>query len=222
MKPIPYYKLLTSHSGWLSLLLIVLLSACNQHGNKPLQQQAVTKLSQTTSAAPTGTITDTDSIATDECPRGAAEPVIKKDIYPKARFALQPDKRTGIETLDLPNGDKLTINQSGCEYYVLTFRFETSRFTADTTDIIYWSTVALAMMQQVNKGLDTPLEIDVALKKLSARIDKDELGTEDKLKLDDEIDFGGPDPRQYLIISRIQKIGNQRYAVELSLNYGPI
>jgi hypothetical protein len=62
------------------------------------------------------------------CVRGQAEPVVKKLVYPNSQFQLQADSLTAIEIVNFSNGDKLIIRNWGCESYILTFRFEASRF----------------------------------------------------------------------------------------------
>ncbi|MFM7855349.1 MAG: hypothetical protein ACKO96_26340, partial [Flammeovirgaceae bacterium] len=94
------------------------------------------------------------------CIRGQAESVINKSVYPNATFKLNEDNRTGTETVRIKNGDKLTINNWGCEYYALTFRFETNRFSADTTDINYWTDKGFELMREIKSGLDAPLDIE--------------------------------------------------------------
>ncbi|WDF57382.1 FEKKY domain-containing protein [Mucilaginibacter sp. KACC 22063] len=160
--------------------------------------------------------------STDDCPRGAAVPVIKKAVFPNVHFALQSDHNTGIETLTLANGDKLTLKQFGCEYYNLSFFFETAQFAADTTDIAYWGNASLSLLRQVRKGLDTPLDIDTALNRLAAHIEKDKLKSGKGLEMGEEIDFGGPDPRQYLTIDQVSQLANKRYMIKITFSYGPI
>jgi hypothetical protein len=203
-------------------LIAFSLHACKQPGKAPANKKGTVTKTQTKTLTTPSPNTVTDTTGMDECPRGVAEPVVKKGVFPDARFTLQPDKRTGIETLTLKGGDKLILTQSGCEYYRLNFRFETSRFAADTGNVPYWGNAALSLMRQVASGLDVPLEIDTALSKLSARLDRDKSHNEEKLALGEEIDFVGPDPRQYLIIERVTRLADQRYAVEISLSYGPI
>jgi hypothetical protein len=202
------------------MLTLLFLQSCNQSEKRPAGNKDTVRV--LTAVPKTEPLKNpiADTLTAGDCPLGPAEPVLKKDLYPRATFALQSDKRTGIETLLLENGDKLIIKQSGCEYYVLHFRFETSRFEADTSDMAYWSNTALTMLRQINKGLRTPLDIAEAFKQLSARLEQGKSGA--KLNIGDEIDFGGPDPRQYMIIERISKTADNRYLLELSLNYGPI
>lgn len=204
---------------WTAAWLLI-LSACKQPA-KPLAQTDTIKKQSVIEANAPKTFARQDSTIATDCPRGAAEPVLKKAVFPNAQFVFQPDKRTGIEKVTLPDGDRLSITQSGCEYYMLTFQFETSHFAADTTDMAYWGNTALSLMRDVNKGLNTPLDINAALSKLSGRL-KDNPDNSNPLKLGDEIDFGGPDPRQYLVVNRIHKLANQNYLLELSFNYGPI
>lgn len=77
-------------------------------------------------------------------------------------------------------------------------------------------------MRELNKGLDVPLDIALALDKLYARIAQDRSTAQKMLELGEEIDFGGADPREYLVIERISRLADQRFAVKLSLSYGPM
>jgi hypothetical protein len=205
----------------LCLFTVILLNACNQSPKAPVTKHTVTKKANNVTSYVDQKATP-DTAGMDECPRGVAEPVVQKAVFPDAHFTLQSDNRSGIETLTLKSGDRLILKQSGCEYYILDLRFETSRFAADTADVAYWGNAALELMRQTAVGLDVPLEIDLALKKLSARLEKDKSVSEGKLTVGEEIDFAGPDPRQYLTIDRITQLADQRYAIEISLSYGPI
>lgn len=182
-----------------------------------VKKEAVKEASATTP----GSSAVTDTLNPADCPRAAATPVAKKSTFPDARFVLQPDHHTGIETFTLPKGDKITIKQSGCEYYVLDIRMETSRFAADTTDLPYWGDATIQLIREVNKGISTPLEISKGLNKLAARLQADK-NSKDRLKQDEEIDFGGTDPREYLTFNRISQLADQRFLLEIIFSYGPI
>jgi hypothetical protein len=204
-------------------VLVIVLYGCKQPAKPQVKKADTIVNTDTTSINAVPVVkTTTDTAVTDDCPRGAAEPVVKKDVFPDTHFALQADHKTGIETLTLPTGDKLIIKQYGCEYYNLNFKFETSRYGADTTNIPYWSNAALLLLRQASKGLHSPLEISAALKKLSARLENDRSAPGHELAIGEEIDFGGPDPRQYLTLDRITQLPNRQYAVEIQLSYGPI
>lgn len=209
---------LTHQQILLCFFSCIFLFGCDQLKQKPAAKKEVVKEA---SVQPSATaITDTVNPA--DCPRAAAGPVVKKNVFPGARFVLQPDHHTGIETFTLPKGDKITIKQSGCEYYVLNIHLETSRFAADTTDLPYWGDAMLQLMREVNQGIHTPLEINKGLNKLSARLKASKSNSKNRFKLEEEIDFGGPDPREYLTIDRISQLADQRFLLEITFNYGPI
>ncbi|WP_211166233.1 hypothetical protein [Mucilaginibacter robiniae] len=167
--------------------------------------------------------TTASDTTTDDCPRAAAEPFIKRNVFPDAQFTLLADHKTGLETFNLADGDQVSIKESGCEYYTLSFRLETSRFAADTTDIPYWSNAAFSLLHKLDKGLvETPFDMEKMFKNVSARIKEDQVNPQNKLKLGEQIDFGGEDFSQFLIIDRVTRLADQRYALEFSMSYGPM
>lgn len=152
-----------------------------------------------------------------DCIRGRAESVINKSVYPTAIFKLNSDNHTGTETVDLENGEKLTISNWGCEYFVLTFRFETERFQADTTDTKYWIDKAVRLMREIENGLDSPLDIEggtTATEKF--------LKENNDYKLGEEIVYDDDFIRDFVTINRIQKIGDKRFGIEISYATGPL
>ena len=145
-----------------TILTVICLTNCGQptktEQNEIVNADSIRKEGKTTKAEPADTTKANDKGDSD-CIRGQAQSVIKKSVYPNTTFKLNEDNRTGTETVGLKNGDKLVINNWGCEYYALTFRFETNRFKADTTDIDYWINKALFLMKEIENGLDAPLDI---------------------------------------------------------------
>jgi hypothetical protein len=156
------------------------------------------------------------------CVRGKAEPIIKKGVYHNTIFVLQRDSLTGIETVSFNNGDKLIIKNWGCEYYALTFRFETSRFQQETTNLYYWYKCADVLMNEMLNGLDAPIDIKNGLNKLMKRVDKDQPNKYKNLKLGEQIDFGGNDIRSFVSVDKIEKITDKIYAVEITFAIGPL
>ena len=193
----------------LILVLTIGLFACNSATDK---QKKTSEKPLADSVA----LTDQQLVRTD-CARGAAEPIFKKAAYPQTTFVLQPDSLTGIETVTFDNGDKLTIKNWGCEYYVLTFRFETSRFRQDTTNLYFWFKSAASLTREVLDGMEAPIDIQKGLDKIVALVDSN--GT---LKLRDEIDFGAGDIRSFVSVDRVEKVTDKKYAVEISFATGPL
>ena len=157
-----------------------------------------------------------------KCTRGVAEPITKKAIYPKTTFVLQPDNITGIETVTFENGEKLTIKNWGCEYYVLTFCFETSRFKQDTTNLNYWFKSAGTLMTEILGGLEAPIDIKKGINNLIIHVDNDKVNNFKNLKLGEEINFGGDDIRSFVSVNRIEKLTDKKYAIEITFATGPL
>jgi hypothetical protein len=153
---------------------------------------------------------------TSDCVRGQAEPILIKDKFPNSSFKINEDGLSGTETTVLENGDKLIIINGGCEYYVLAFRFETSRFQADTTDIIFWLDKGIKLMTEVEKGIDS-YHVTQGIKGL-----KDFLKTSKNLTLGEEIVFDDSEIRDFATVDRIQKITDKKYAIEISFATGPL
>lgn len=163
-----------------------------------------------------------DQKQTKDCIRGQAEPVIQKEDYPNTTFVLQPDSISAIETVVFNNGDRLIIRNWGCEYYVLTFRFETSKFQQDTANLEYWFKAARQLMTGMLSGLNMTIDFKRGIMFLGNYIEKDKENDYKNLKLGDEIDFDGNEIRNFVRVDRIEKMTGEKYAVTLSFVLGPL
>jgi hypothetical protein len=179
---------------------------------------ATNRQAKTSETLPSGNISIKEKqTASTNCARGVAKPIIKKTVYPQTTFVLQSDSLTGIETVIFDNGDNLTIKNWGCEYYVLTFRFETSRLQQDTTSLDYWFKSAASLTTEVLDGLEAPIDIAQGVDKLLAHVNNNA-----NLKLRKEIDYGTDNIRSFVSVDRIEKDSDTRYAVEISFATGPL
>lgn len=161
---------------------------------------------------------NTPPIVRQQCVRSIAKPIVKRSVFPKTSFRLNKDKLTGIETVNFKNGEKLIINNAGCEYYALTFRFETARFQARVSDLDFWFKKAVLLMNEIHRGIRAPID----LKKGTAALDRYISRNRSNLKLTEEIDFGGSDIRDFVSINKLQKLRGQRFALEISFATGPL
>lgn len=155
------------------------------------------------------------------CVRGKAEPVIKKAVYHNTTFVLQPDSISGIETINFDNGDKLIIRNWGCEYYNLTFRFETSRFQDKTTNLYSWFKSVHLLMTEMLSGLDDPIDIMNGLNKFIIQVDNKQ-SNHKNLKLGEDLDYGQNEIRSFVSVDKIEKLTDRRYAVEITFSTGPL
>lgn len=152
------------------------------------------------------------------CVRGQAEPIVKRDLYPKGTFTLQSDSLTAIETIEFDNGERVIIKNWGCEYYVLTFRFETSKYNADTTAMKYWYVNSSKLMTELINGLDAPLDIEKGLVALNDHISKIVF----ELEIGTEIDYGENEIRSFVSLDNIERIEKNRFEVTMSFALGPL
>lgn len=191
-------------------LSALVLFSCNSATNKQpapiLQKDTLVEQADTT-----------DKLSSD-CARGIPEPVIEKEDYTNAVFTLANDSSTATETLKLSNGDRLTITHTGCEYYTLAFRFETGRYAADTADLKYWYATASKLLTPLISATQAPINIKRGVMFLGYETAKPET----ELYLNEEIDFGGEDIRESISLNRIEKLSNNKYAVEITFSIGPL
>jgi hypothetical protein len=204
-----------------TLLTTILLTGCGthktaDHAESPLDTTKTANITENESMV-TDSVVAEDDFDYSDCVRGQAQSVIKKAVYSNSILKLNPDHLTGTETVDLPQGERLIIRNWGCEYYVLTFRFETERFQADTTDIKYWLDKAVILMNEIEKGLDAPLNIQGGT--LAAA---DHLKQLKDYALGEEIVYDSGDIRDFVTFDRIHKINNKKFAIEISYATGPL
>ncbi len=197
------------------------LLACNSNAyrqERSSENSTISDSTSLTSIQPTEIETET----TFECVRGQAEPIIKKEYFPNTTFTLQPDSLTAIETVQLDNGDRLTIKNWGCEYYILTFSFETTKFQQDTADLKFWYQATIQLMTSMLAGLDAPIDIKQGLVSLDRYYLNDEKNNFKNLKFEDEIDFGGEEIRSFVTLERIEQINDKTFGITVSFAIGPL
>lgn len=163
------------------------------------------------------TVQETYPDTTDfNCIRGEPEPSLDSTVFPNRQFLLI-DRTSATEAVDLENGDKITIRHGGCEYFVQTYRFETSRFQADTTDILFWYKKTVKLLSEIEQADQSPIDIKAGLNAMVNYID---VYTEKHLG--DEIDFADSEIRQFVTLDRIEQLDRDRFAIETTFAIGPL
>lgn len=216
--------LLVRFSKMLALFNIFGMYACNS------STKSVEESTSTTFAREDSIILDSntliESIAETEddfkCVRGKATPIIRKDYFPNTTFRLQEDSLTAVETVLFDNGDKLTINNWGCDYYVLTFHFVTTEFQKDTSDLKYWYQASAWLLTRMLASFDAPIDIKRGLVFLESYYLRDEKHKYKNLKLGDEIDFDGSENRSFITLDRVEQINSKTFGVTISFATGPL
>jgi len=159
-----------------------------------------------------------------DCVRGQAEPIVNKKVYPITTFELQSDKLTAYETVTFDNKDKLIIHNWGCEYFVLTFRFETSKFQEDVKNLPFWYQKAHLLMTEIKKGLDTPFITTKELATFKTFTEEKIKTNPESFKLEEEIDCDGDESeiRDFITVDKIEKLTDKKFAIEISFSIGPL
>jgi hypothetical protein len=153
------------------------------------------------------------------CIRGQAEPVVKKSIHPDVVFRLNSDNHTGTETVNLKHGERLIIKNWGCEYYVLTFRFEQERFQGETTNTVFWLEKAAVLMSEIEGAIEAPFDIKGGVDKIRlylASLDSTAYQLGEEIVLEDDV------MRDFITLDRIERINEKKFAVEISFATGPL
>lgn len=213
------------------ILLILLFSACGFTQSIPVNSP--TPATQTNVNESSGKKSDSgfkdnqtessnkqDSF---ECVRAAPESILEKKHFVESNFTLRkneeyPFQMLGFETAKFKNGDKLIVENIGCENYTLIFRFTTERFSGKVNDARYWYQTVLQLIEQTKKGIaDETSLVKNGTKALSSYIRKNK-----KPKFDEEIDFGGKEIRSVLTVSKPTKRRGNSVEIEISFGIGPL
>src|SRR3954468_17878599 len=173
----------------ISFCFAIALIACNTSEKSAEKVVTEIQLADTASVA----ITDKTIIAESgsNCVRDVPVAIVKINAFPKMSFELQPNKQVGIETIDLENGDKVIIKNWGCNYYALTFRFETSRFQSEPTNIPFWYKRTVTLLNELTSKIEAPAPIDIerGTDRLMNKIEEEVPNGYQNLAFNKELDF---------------------------------
>ncbi len=153
-----------------------------------------------------------------ECVRPEPEPIIKKEVFPDTTFRLEKNKEfpfqhLGYETVEFKNGDKLLIENVGCENFTLILHFEVAGFPDKMDDTRFWYKKSADLIAQANKGINDIYLINGGLKALNSYIKKNK-----QLEFKKEIDFGGSEIKYVVSLDEVEKLKDNR--VEITVSFG--
>lgn len=171
-------------------------------------------------ADPSG-IKNTSATTFYNCARGFPNPIINRILHPETIFQVQKDSTIATESVVLRNEDRLTIKHWGCEYFLLTFRFETSRFKGDVHDTKYWFDKVIILLSETKDALvEQPGTTNLVMNGIQALHTYTAATAQPAFK--EEIDFGNGEIRNFVIFDSVQQIDKQKYAIEVTTAVGPL
>ena len=151
------------------------------------------------------------------CTKGKAEPIISNKKILNSTFKLQSDSITGIETLYFPNNEIVIIKNWGCEYYNLTFNFQTKRFNKNITDLKYWYKKSYILLNEVSKFTNPPINIKEGIQSLKSYKSKSK-----KIILSKKLVYGNGEIPTLVSVDSISKRPNNFVNIQITFSYGPL
>jgi hypothetical protein len=157
---------------------------------------------------------------TSDCTRSTPESIVDQSVFPNKTFSLTDDKQIGTETVLLPGNRKLTITNTGCEYYHLIFQFETADYSVKqiaSKDSKFWYKEIVKFLKIVRGGIQAPIQLDKAVDRLNQITRKRE-----RPRFEAEIDYGGTDIRTFFSVQPMQTKEKNKVVLEISFSVGPL
>lgn len=211
----------------LILISLILFNGCDFNRSVTVKKDYSATVQPTVDISPKK---DTDNNAANtfdnkkfyECVRAEPEAIVDRKVFPKTTFRLEKNKEfpteiLGYETVEFENGDKLLIENVGCENFTLIFHFETDRFLHDTEDVRFWYKTSAELVSQTMKGLRETYSIKSGLKALNSHIKKTK-----QLKFAEEIDYCGTEIRCVVSLDEVKKLENNKVEIIVAFGTGPL
>jgi len=169
-----------------------------------------------------------------ECPRSIPESIIDSKVFPGVTSTLEPEEResSGEVFYALSNREEVTIDNNtnviilnhGCEYYGLTFIFDTSEYSGDINDIPYWAQSSVSLMDKVLKGVtmnDVPIDLKGEMERLLLAVSSQKA----RYIFDAYNQFSVSslgEMHQTVSMHQPRKLENGKYEVRIDFNVGPL
>jgi hypothetical protein len=148
--------------------------------------------------------------------RGEPEAILDSVTFADRQF--KNINHVGYESATLPNGDKVSIINKGFEYVILEIHLVTTHYSADTTNLKYWSEAAGELLAQLKEGTKVGYSWQDGIsimKKYYAEYNEAELGK--------ELDFSKLDSyRNYVTFDRISRLQENKFELVITFTVGPL
>jgi hypothetical protein len=204
-------------------LSLFIFSGCDSlQSNSQLVSKNGAAESKVGNSSNTKIASDDDDKNSPECVRAKPVAIIKKEKFPNATFKLEKNKNfpfeyLGYETVQFDNGDKLLIENIGCENFTLIFRFETNRFSGKSNDVRFWYKKAGQLISEVLIGINEPNLISDQVKGLNSYVEKNK-----RLKYNKEIIVSDEGIKENVKLEKVKFLKNKRIRITLHFNTGPL
>ena len=201
-----------------AFLLLVQITSCSQT-DKQVDSSILNTKNTKAQATPESRQTSDPvqpQISDFNCVRAVPEASLDLAVYPDRSFTLI-DSTSATEAVGLNNGDRLIINHGGCEYFVQTYRFETTRWHSDSTDVLFWYKKALKLLGEIEKADQSPIDMKAGITAMGEYIEQHK-----EIKLEHEIDFADSEIRHFVTLDRIEQLDQGKFAVEVTFAIGPL
>jgi len=147
-----------------------------------------------------------------DCLKGIPQRVIDASVLPGAEFK-QVDLM-GYEKIELPTGDRLLIINWGCESYNLTFRFETSRFGTDTSQVKQWYSILTQLLYVIEPAIDSPVKVRRGIDGIQDYLKQDTLPVAYNVSLDLSNDSSYAD----MVFERVKILGDTAVRIDATFS----
>jgi hypothetical protein len=99
-----------------------------------------------------GTVFADRQSADSGCTRGQPEPLFVSSNSAVTAHSFKENSSTeAIEEVTFVSGDKLTIKNWGCEYYIISFRYESDGIVSQEESPEFWFTKAAEALERLGK-----------------------------------------------------------------------
>ncbi|WP_341899953.1 hypothetical protein [Fluviicola taffensis] len=156
-----------------------------------------------------------------DCTRSIPSPVLDSTAFRDWNFKLEKIQEgnvlQGIEYALLKSGNYLTIINSGCEYYSLTFEFTTRNYSGKTDDLAYWAKTTVSLLNEIKDHCHAPVDWETLEKELLKAYQ-----TNSKNALKKELIINDSEIGTIASLEKVEQLDKQMVKISLQYSVGPL